>query len=278
MVYVVYTLSQNDAASTTCTETDKHSVYLGVLAPTEARMRHTGRVVAAKTKKAAPRKTKSAKPRASAPKRATGVQLGSDVARNMIMFGATRVFATHGFRNVSVEDLLEASQVSRRTFYRFFKSKEDVALAMYTLGTSSLLEACRRAITSESDLITQLEKCIDIHLGNARIMGRLVYVLGGEAQSLESPLHARRMEVHDLLVAMFQEKDTSDQKVDPLFIRTLVFALEQVTRTVLEQGDEGRRVTPESIARARAVMMRIATGAVAGTGPRVSPLPLLDRD
>lgn len=231
-------------------------------------------MVTAKVKKA---RQKSRKPRPSAaPKRATGVQLGGDVARNMIMFGATRVFATKGFRMVSVEDLLEAGQVSRRTFYRFFKSKEDVALAMYTLGTSSLLEQCRRAIASERDLLTQLERCIDIHLSNARTMGRLVYVLGGEAQSLESPLHARRMEVHDLLVAMFRESGEETRAVDPLLIRTLVFALEQITRIVLEQGDEGRRVTPESIARARAVMMRVATGAVAGTGARVAPLPMLE--
>ena len=232
---------------------------------------HTARVAPAKANK--PKAAKVRKP--AAPRRATGVQLGGDVARNMIMFGATRVFATKGFRNVSVEDLLEAGQVSRRTFYRFFKSKEDVALAMYTMGTGSLLEACRRAIASERDLLVQLERCIDLHLGNARTMGRLVYVLGGEAQSLESPLHARRMEVHDLLVAMFRESSEDSKQVDPLFIRTLVFALEQITRTVLEQGDEGRRVSAESIARARAVMMRVATGAVAGSGPRVAPLPVL---
>ncbi len=227
----------------------------------------------AKAKKTS--KATKARPPA-APKRATGVQLGSDVARNMIMFGATRIFAMKGFRGVSVEDLLEAGQVSRRTFYRFFKSKEDVALAMYTLGTSSLLESCRRAITNETDLLAKLEKCIDIHLGNARTMGRLVYVLGGEAQSLESPLHARRMEAHDLLVDMFRESGDDNKKIDPLFVRTLVFALEQIVRIVLEEGDEGRRVTAESIARARAVMMRVATGAVAGSGARVAPLPLLD--
>src|ERR1044071_1911599 len=130
----------------------------------------------------------------------------------MIMFGATRVFAANGFRNVSVEDLLEAGQVSRRTFYRFFKSKEDVALAMYTLGTSSLLESCRRAIANETDMLVQLEKCIDIHLSNAKTMGRLVYVLGGEAQSLESPLHARRMEVHELLAGLFRESTGPEGK------------------------------------------------------------------
>ncbi|NVB81398.1 MAG: TetR/AcrR family transcriptional regulator [Kofleriaceae bacterium] len=205
-------------------------------------------------------------------KRGTGVQLGSDVARNMIMFGATRVFVTKGFRAVSVEDLLEAGQVSRRTFYRFFKSKDDVALAMYTLGTSSLVESVRRAIAKDQDLLGQLERCIDIHLSNAQQMGRLVYVLGGEAQSLESPLYARRIEVHDMLVDMFK---TEASTVDPLLIRALVIALEQITRVVLQEGDEGRRVTPAAIARARAVMLRIATGTVAGHGARVSPMPTL---
>ncbi len=187
------------------------------------------------------------------------------------MFGATRVFVTKGFRAVSVEDLLEAGQVSRRTFYRFFKSKDDVALAMYTLGTSSLLDACRRAIAKDNDLIAQLERCIDIHLSNAQQMGRLVYVLGGEAQSLESPLYGRRIEVHDLLVDMFRTPESAGANVDPLLIRALVIALEQITRMVLE--DEGRRVTPAAIGRARAVMMRIATGTVAGHGARVAPLP-----
>lgn len=235
---------------------------------------HTGSVASAPKAK----KTTKSRPTTSAPKRATGVQLGSDVARNMILFGATRIFATKGLRHVSVEDLLEGAQISRRTFYRFFKSKDDVALAMYTLGTSSLLEACRRAIGSEPDLIKRLEKCIDLHLGNAKQMGRLIWVLGGEAQSLESPLHGRRMEVHEQLVGMFREaaRAHGEDNVDPLMIQTLIFALEQVVRAVLEQGDEGRRVTAESIARARAVMMRVATAAVAGTGPRVAPLPLLD--
>lgn len=207
--------------------------------------------------------------------RATGVQLGGDVARDMIMFGATRVFAARGYRAASVEDLLEAGQVSRRTFYRFFKSKDDVALAMYTLGTSSLIEACRRAITQETELVAQLERCLDIHLRNARDRGRLVFVLGGEAQSLESPLYARRMDVHDALVDLLHTSHPSSARLDPLLLRTLLLGVEAITRRVLEEGDEGRRITEASIARARRVMMRIMTATIAGTGAHVAPLPTI---
>jgi hypothetical protein len=60
---------------------------------------------------------------------------------------------------------------------------------------------------------------------------------------------------------------------DPMLFRGLLLALEGVTRLALEQGDEGRRVTPEAFERARAVMLRIATAAIAGEGARVAPLP-----
>jgi AcrR family transcriptional regulator len=193
----------------------------------------------------------------------------------MIMFGATRVFAARGYRAASVEDLLEAGQVSRRTFYRFFKSKEDVALAMYTLGTSALIDACRRAIADETELLAQLERCIDVHLRNARDNGRLVFVLGGEAQSLESPLYPRRMEVHDALVDLLHTSEPSSAKLDPLLLRALILGLEAITRRVVEEGDQGRRVTESSIARARRVMMRMTSGTIAGTGARVAPLPTI---
>jgi AcrR family transcriptional regulator len=209
--------------------------------------------------------------------RATGVQLGEDVARNMIMFGATRVFATMGFRAASVEDLLEAGQVSRRTFYRFFKSKDDVALAMYTMGTSSLIEACRRAIVQDADLLTQLERFVDIHLANAKSVGRLIFVLGGEASRLESPLHARRMEVHDAIVQMICEHPAAGN-VDPLLVRTLMFAIEAIVRSILQEGDEGRRISADSIARARRVLARIVSATVLGSGPRIAPLPTLVAD
>ena len=75
------------------------------------------------------------------PRRKPGVQLGEDVARNMIIAGGARVFAAKGIRAASVEDLLEASNVSRRTFYRMFESKEDVALALYNFGTTQLVES-----------------------------------------------------------------------------------------------------------------------------------------
>jgi AcrR family transcriptional regulator len=212
-----------------------------------------------------PRKKKSLK--------RTGVQLGEPVVRGMVMMAAAKVFAEKGYRAVSVEDLLTRANISRRTFYKVFSSKDDVGLALYRFGTDGLVDACRRALVEDTDLLTRVLRCIDLHLHNAATMGRLIYVLGGEASHQDSPLFAVRMAVHERLVEMLQAADRA-RRVDPLFVRTLVLALEAMVRCVLAEGDEGRKVTDANIARARKVMARIVTGAIAGQGPLVTEMPL----
>jgi len=203
------------------------------------------------------------------------VQLGEMIARAMILQGSARVFAEKGVGAASVADLLEGAGVSRRTFYRHFGSKEDVMVALYRMGTDALLEACSAAISEEKEPLRQLERCIDAHLRNAGQLGRLVFVLGGEAQRSESLLHARRIEVHDQLVTLLANS-AAGRNVDPLLFRALIVALEGITRTMLEEGDGGRNVTGAAIARIKRVMMRIGTAALAGKGPGLAPLPTVD--
>jgi AcrR family transcriptional regulator len=210
--------------------------------------------------------------RKRAHKRPAGTQLGELAARGMILQGAMRVFADMGFRAASVEDVLVAAGVSRRTFYRLYKSKDEVAAALYQVGTGALVEACKAAVRQESDPTRQLERCIDAHLENARQFGRLVFVLGGEAQSHDSPLYARRMEVHDTLVAALVS-GAAKKGIDPLVFHALIIALEGVTRIMLQEGDEGRRVTDAAIERVRRVMRRVGAGALLAHGDGVPPLP-----
>ena len=201
---------------------------------------------------------------------ATGVQIGETQARGMVLAGGAMVFGDKGVRAASVEDILAAGRISRRTFYRLYGGKDDVMLALYRMGTDRLVDDCRRASEQESDPLRRAERFVDAHLSNARYFGRLIFVLGGEAARQESPLHARRMEVHQQLVALLQHGQAD---VDPLLLRGLLLALEGVVRLMLEDCDQGRKVTDAAVARVRRVMMRVATATVAGEGPGVTPLP-----
>jgi len=201
----------------------------------------------------------------------TGVQIGEAQARGMILQGGAMVFVEKGARAASVEDILAAGRVSRRTFYRLYTSKDDVMLALYKMGTDRLYDACKRAAEAAMTPRQVVERFVDAHLANARMFGRLIFVLGGEAARQDSPLHVRRMEVHgqlmELLIKIVPE-------ADPMLIRGILLALEGVVRLMLEECDQGRAVTNDAVARVRAIMLRIATGSVAGEGPDVSPLPL----
>ncbi len=210
---------------------------------------------------------------------APGVQLGEQTARAMVLQGAARLFSELGVRAPSVEDLLAASGISRRTFYRLYDGKEAVLAALYELGTEQLVDECRLAMRQESELLRQVERCIDAHLTNARHYGRLVFVLGGEAQRQESALHARRMQVHDQIAEMLAESAASQLAggVDRLLLCGLLLALEGVTRIVLTEGQEGRQISDAALRRARKVMLRMASAALAGRGAGVTPLPPAER-
>src|ERR1700730_835353 len=69
------------------------------------------------------------------------LSLTSRVVENGILAAAMKVFARRGFAATRVEDVLEEAGVARRTFYRYFTSKEDVLAAVYELATTELLRA-----------------------------------------------------------------------------------------------------------------------------------------
>jgi hypothetical protein len=75
------------------------------------------------------------------------------------------------------------------------------------------------------------------------------------------------MEVHDELVEMLRAAHPETAKLDPLLVRTTILALEAVTRQVLTEGDEGRKVSPAALARARKVMVHLVSAGFA-TAPR----------
>ncbi len=218
------------------------------------------------------------KSKAPPARRPSGAQLGEANVRAMILQGGAQVFSALGVRAASVEHILEAAKLSRRTFYKHYAGKEDVALALYKMGTKMLVEACERAVREESDPLRQFERCIEAHLATSQSFGRLVFVLGGEAQRPDSALHARRMEVHEKLATMFGASMDAHlgKRIDPFLARALVLSLEAVPRMLFQEKDEGRGVTAEGIDRARRVMKRVLSAVLEGEGARVAPLPTVE--
>ena len=62
-------------------------------------------------------------------------------ARLEIASAALALFAERGFQNVTVDDIVAAAGVSRRTFFRYFDTKEDALLADYPQLSDRLRQA-----------------------------------------------------------------------------------------------------------------------------------------
>jgi AcrR family transcriptional regulator len=173
------------------------------------------------------------------------------LAASGILRGAIEVFSRHGFAATRVEDILQAADVARRTFYKHFSNKEQVLAAIYEMATSELLGAIRSAgVAGEGPLDAigrALDAYLDYHVANAR----LVRVLVEEAIRSDSVLHPYRKRFRQDLIELLDVavRATSGEQNDPMFYAALVSGLEGLSLDLLA-SDAG----PHEVARAKQVM------------------------
>ncbi|GAA3635681.1 hypothetical protein GCM10022223_62640 [Kineosporia mesophila] len=69
-----------------------------------------------------------------------------DARRQQIVDAARARFASHGFARTSMADIVDGSGLSNGAIYRYFKSKDEIVIAVCEQGT----EALPTALTAES--------------------------------------------------------------------------------------------------------------------------------
>lgn len=168
--------------------------------------------------------------------------------RDRIVAGAVRVFSEKGISDVVVADVLLASDVSRRTFYKHFRSAEDVLRAVYESVTADLIQAVTGTIRDETDPLKQIVGAADAYLKHVVDNGQLIIALHAEAIRPGSALGPRREETLDAIEQGIDDAVAKalGKRIEPLVYRGLLTAVEGLVIHVRKEGafteDDRQRV------------------------------------
>ena len=175
--------------------------------------------------------------------------------RVRILRGAAHAFGRLGFGATSVEAILEAAGVSRRTFYKTFRSKEDVLRVLFENSVGMLLKAVTQAQRSKGSREDRLDHAVGAYVRVHAEAGPLARVLLLEQFSPGSPLAQQReaaMATFSRLIGAAMSAQ-GQAGPDPILVRGVVAAINEIAVQMATAHPEG----DWDVARTKTAMLRV---------------------
>jgi AcrR family transcriptional regulator len=183
---------------------------------------------------------------------AEGVGNNSGFAR--ALRGAVIAFADRGYDDTRIEDILAAGSVSPRTFYQFFKSKQEALAALSDLFLTVVVEVARKELVPSLTPEERLHRLARILVGGMALVERMAQIVIAEAlrpgASLEALYERFRSEM-GAIVAPAYGPDGDPAAITEARVR-LIAAMGATLELRL-----GRRSSPDELRRAEAIVYDI---------------------
>jgi AcrR family transcriptional regulator len=168
-----------------------------------------------------------------------------DEQRRTLVDAAAHVFARDGYANASVAAILEASGLSRGTFYRHFRDLREAFLAVQEHGSDVLYERVSAAYGSETNPPDKMRRSIVAYLQICMENGDLSRVFHREAVLAGSEYAAIRRRGLDRLHEFLREgsalalrEGLIRRMPDDLTLFAVIVAIEGVALRYLEDHRE----------------------------------------
>ncbi|MEE1753320.1 TetR/AcrR family transcriptional regulator [Streptomyces sp. SP18CS02] len=143
--------------------------------------------------------------------------------RDALLHAALKLFTTQGYERTTVDEIAETVEVSQRTFFRYFASKEDVAFAVQQMAEQHFMaalhgrpdheapfEAMRNAVLCAWDTIGEaiMEVVpVDLYLRTFQLIESTPALLA---------VHLRRsIEMEDNIARLIADREGLDVDADP---------------------------------------------------------------
>ena len=165
-----------------------------------------------------------------------------DVVRNAIWDAAVDLFAEKGFDETTVEEIAQAAGVSRRTFFRYFSSKNDLmgqGIVDYGTALSEAIRACPRSL-SQIEMVHQTVLKVATGAADYPRLRKIMNVSETSPAAREAQM-SRRAELEDRATEAFAERSRTGSRNDPRprLLAGLTLAMLDVTfRLWLERAQD----------------------------------------
>ena len=149
---------------------------------------------------------------------ATGLrQRKRDLVREAIAHAAWDLFAAEGYEATTVAEIARAAGVSRRTFFRYFSSKEDVLVETSDALAEDLLAAFARRPAGEPPIVAiqrALRPVVEARLAHADEARAIVRLLR-ESRTLRRAMLERHARMEERLARLMARRLGTDPRKDP---------------------------------------------------------------
>lgn len=126
--------------------------------------------------------------------------------RTRILEAAVKVFATKGYHDAKVDDIVSEAQTSKGAFYFYFPSKQDIFIALSDTFADLLENKLSEAMQSENHGLQQMDAALRVSFGLFNQYRGLAKIALVQAVGLGAVFEERRRAINDRLTRLVQTR------------------------------------------------------------------------
>jgi AcrR family transcriptional regulator len=136
--------------------------------------------------------------------------------RDAIYAAAIEMFADRGFDETTVEEIAQAAGVSRRSFFRYYASKDDLlaqTAVSYGEALRSAIEGCPRELSPLEVMRATVRAGVE-HAAAPEVRTRQVVEIAIRSESARQAYQSRSSSIEDSLASAFAARTKKRSAVD----------------------------------------------------------------
>ena len=163
--------------------------------------------------------------------------------RETIAGAARQLFAERGYHATTLPDIAEAADVSTRTIFAYFPSKEDILFSDFGLMKDALAQALAERPEGQDALETVRAFILSLHKVEESELDEQLRLCVANDDTLRSHLRARIAQLEELIApAIAKDLDAAEDDLRPQVVAASLTA----AFNVLTERGEGRRGKPKT--------------------------------